>query len=39
VINAGFRNFRYHRIDGEGTDALETTVNVLGPVLGVSFVL
>ena len=39
TINAGFRNFRYRRVDGEGTDELETRVNVLGPFLGVTFIL
>lgn len=39
TINAGFRNFRYRRVDGEGTEELETRVNVLGPFLGVSFLL
>jgi hypothetical protein len=39
TINAGFRNFRYRRVDGEGDAELETRVNVLGPVLGVSFML
>lgn len=38
-INAGFRNFRYRRLDGEGDSELETRVNVLGPFLGVSFLL
>ena len=38
-INAGFRNFNYRRIDGEGTEEVETKVNVLGPMLGVSFIL
>jgi len=33
-VNAGFRNFRYNRID----DEVETTVNVLGPLIGVSFI-
>lgn len=37
TINAGFRNFRYRRADGEGENELETRVNVLGPFLGVSF--
>lgn len=37
MINAGFRNFKYHRTDGEGTEKLKTTVNVLGPLLGVTF--
>ncbi len=36
LINAGFRAFRYKRIDGEGEEVLETTVNVLGPLLGVT---
>ena len=39
TINAGFRNFRYRRVDGEGQEELETRVNVLGPFLGVSFFL
>jgi len=39
IINAGFRSFKYKRVDGMGDDKLKTTVNVLGPVLGVSFVL
>jgi len=39
VINAGFRNFYYSRTDGEGEEELSTKVNVLGPILGVSFVL
>ena len=39
TINAGFRNFRYRRVDGSGEDQLETRVNVLGPFLGVSFFL
>ena len=34
TINAGFRNFRYRRVDGEGDSELETRVNVLGPFLG-----
>ena len=38
TINAGFRNFRYKRVDGEGESELETRVNVLGPFLGVSFI-
>jgi hypothetical protein len=36
LVNAGFRNFRYKRVDGEGEDELETVVKVLGPLLGVS---
>jgi hypothetical protein len=39
TINAGFRNFRYRRVDGEGDSELETRVNVLGPFLGISFLL
>lgn len=39
TINAGFRNFRYRRVDGEGDAELETKVNVLGPFLGVSLIL
>lgn len=39
-VNAGFRNFYYSRIDEEGTiDEFTTKVNVLGPFLGVSFLL
>jgi hypothetical protein len=36
LINAGFRGFRYRQVDGEGDEELETVVNVLGPMLGVS---
>lgn len=39
IINAGFRSFRYKRVDGTGDEELKTTVNVLGPILGVSFIL
>ncbi|MDT0553918.1 hypothetical protein [Urechidicola vernalis] len=39
MINAGFRNFRYNRTDGAGETELETTVNVLGPLIGVTFKL
>lgn len=39
-VNAGFRNFYYKRIEDEGTDdELDLKVNVLGPFLGVSFIL
>lgn len=39
-VNAGFRNFNYKRSDDQGTeDELTTKVNVLGPFLGVSFIL
>ena len=36
LVNAGFRGFRYKRVDGEGEEELETVVSVLGPMLGVS---
>lgn len=39
LTDAGFRNFRYRRSDGEGDSELETRVNVLGPFLGVSLIL
>ena len=39
LINAGFRSFQYKRVDGEGEDQLETKVNVLGPLLGISIAL
>lgn len=38
-VNAGFRSFNYSRVDGEGQDEVSTKVNVLGPLLGVSFIL
>ena len=38
LVTAGFRSFRYKREDGEGAEALETKVSVLGPLVGVSFV-
>lgn len=39
-INAGFRNFYYSRKDNEGTaEEFTTKVNVLGPALGISFIL
>ncbi|MGB5238697.1 MAG: hypothetical protein WBN59_13795 [Flavobacteriaceae bacterium] len=38
TINAGFRNFRYRREDVNNGETLETSVNVLGPFLGVSFI-
>lgn len=37
-VTAGFRSFRYKRVDGEGDSELETNVQVQGPVIGVSFV-
>lgn len=36
LVNAGFRGFRYRRVEGEGEEELETVVSVLGPMLGVS---
>lgn len=39
TINAGFRNFRYKREDVNNGETLNTRVNVLGPFLGVSFML
>ena len=39
AINAGFRSFRYKRIDGAGEEELETVVTVLGPLLGISVFL
>ncbi|MBO3117433.1 hypothetical protein J4050_11785 [Winogradskyella sp. DF17] len=33
TINAGFRNFNYQRTD----DGVDTSVNVIGPLLGLSF--
>ncbi len=39
-VNAGFKSFSYKRVDDEGTAAqINTKVNVLGPFLGVSFLL
>jgi len=37
-VTAGFRSFHYKRVEGEGEGELETSVSVLGPVIGVSFV-
>ena len=39
MITAGYRSFRYNRIDGTGEDELKTKVNAYGPFIGVSFVL
>jgi hypothetical protein len=39
MVTAGYRTFRYNRIDGEGESELKTKVNAYGPFLGVSFVL
>ena len=38
TVNAGFRNFKYNRVDGDPGNELETQVAVTGPLLGVSFV-
>ena len=39
-VNAGFRSFSYKRVDDKGTpDEFNTTVHVLGPFLGVSFMI
>jgi hypothetical protein len=38
TVNAGFRNFKYRRVDGEPGNELETKVAVTGPLLGLSFV-
>lgn len=38
TVTAGFRSFKYNRVDGEGESEVETTVHVLGPMLGLSFV-
>ncbi|QTN39490.1 hypothetical protein HZ996_10175 [Cryomorphaceae bacterium] len=35
LITAGFRNFQYKRVD----DGVDTKVNVIGPLLGATFVL
>ncbi len=37
-VTAGYRQFKYTRVDGEGDDKLETTVTAFGPLLGVSFI-
>jgi len=37
-VTAGYRTFKYRRVDGEGENELETIVNAFGPMLGVSFV-
>jgi len=37
-ITAGFRSFRYDRVDESGETESETTVRVTGPLLGASFV-
>ena len=37
LINAGFRSFKYDRIDGVAENEIKTTVNVVGPLIGVTF--
>ena len=39
MVTAGYRSFRYKRIDGTGVDELKTKVHAYGPYIGVSFVL
>jgi hypothetical protein len=39
LVSAGYRSFRYNRIDGTGDDELKTKVHAYGPFIGVSFVL
>ena len=39
MVTAGYRSFRYNRIDGTGDDELKTKVHAYGPFIGVSFVL
>jgi len=39
MVTAGYRSFRYKRVDGTGEDELKTKVNAYGPFIGVSFVL
>jgi hypothetical protein len=36
LISAGYRQFKYNRTDGEGDDAVEQTVSVVGPQVGLS---
>ena len=38
LVTAGYRSFRYKRIDGTGADELKK-VHAYGPFIGVSFVL
>lgn len=39
LVTAGYRTFRYYRIDGTGNDEVKTKVHAYGPFIGVSFVL
>jgi hypothetical protein len=36
MVSAGYRQFKYDRTDGEGEDAVEQTVSVVGPAVGLS---
>jgi hypothetical protein len=36
LVSAGYRQFRYKRVDGEGDEALSTHVSVIGPLVGLS---
>ncbi|WP_298534604.1 hypothetical protein [uncultured Algibacter sp.] len=38
-VNAGFRNFKYRRVDASENGNLETNVNVFGPIVGATFSL
>lgn len=38
-VTAGYRTFKYDRVDGEGESELNTTVSAYGPFLGVTFIL
>ncbi len=38
TVDAGFRNFMYDRVDGEGESQVDTRVNVIGPFVGVSII-
>ena len=39
LVTAGYRIFRYKRVDGIGDEELNTKVSAFGPFIGVSFVL
>ena len=39
LVTAGYRSFRYKRIDGTGEEELRTKVHAYGPFIGISFVL
>lgn len=36
LISAGYRHFKYKRVEGSGEDEVDTTVSVLGPQIGLS---